>query len=448
MTPGPNLTLKPPLTPGAVHEPTALVRDCIVLVAGDNDLYVDSSFIKVFGYDDPSEVSERPFSVLVHPDDRERVEEINGRMERGERAPDHYTFKGLRKNGEAIFVEVSAATLRYNGQTLSVMYLRDITKRTCWEKELRESEKKYRTLFENSMDAIYVSARDGRLVDVNQAFLDLFGYTREEALALNAKEAFEHQDRQRFLEAMRQKNYVKDFALTLKKKDGRLMDCLLTLNSRKDEREKTIGFQGIVRDITAFKKAQEDVRYMAYHDSLTGLPNRMLFSDRLGMGIVNAERNKGRIAVMMLDLDRFKDVNDTFGHDVGDKLLREVAVRLQETVRKGDTVARIGGDEFLLVVPEINSSRDTFVVSEKIMYAFRRAFFVEDRELSVTCSVGIAIYPDHGTNSETLVRRADAAMYEVKRHGRNGYHLDRAGMEEKGDRTRENEAARESPYQG
>lgn len=402
---------------------TLHVRDCIVLVAGDSDLYVDKNFIKVFGYDDPREVSEKPFSMLVHPEDRDRVEEIHRKRSRGDGAPDHYEFKGICRDGTSIHLEVSATSLKYNGQTLSAMYLRDITTRKRWEEELRESEEKYRTLFENSMDAIYITGRDARLVDANEAFLNLFGYTREEAIGLNGKEAISSQDLERFKSIVRKKGYVKDFSLKLARKDGETMDCLLTLNPMVGEGGKTTGYQGIVRDITAYKKAQEAVQYMAYHDSLTGLPNRILFSDRLTMAIVNATRNKQRIAVMMLDLDRFKDVNDTLGHDVGDRLLKAVADRLLDTVRKSDTVARMGGDEFLLVLPEINTVNDTIVVSDKIMEAFRRPFSTSSHELFITCSVGMAIYPEHGTDPEVLIRNADTAMYRVKHLGRNGYRL-------------------------
>lgn len=400
-------------------------RDCIVLMAGERALHVDDSFARVFGYDDPAEIRENPFSILVHPDDRERVEEITTQHLQGQKTPHHYEFRGLRKDGRVIFIEASAALLEYGGHILNLLHLTDVTDRGPREKELLEREEKYRALFENSLDPIYISKRDGRLIDVNRAFLDLFGYTREEALTLNAKKTFGSRDRQRFRETMRRSGYLKDFAVTLKRKDGTVMECLLSLNPIHEEGGRISGFQGTVRDITAIKKAQEDVRYMAYHDSLTGLPNRLLFTDRLEMAIVNAARHSRHIAVMMLDLDMFKDVNDTYGHDRGDKLLRAVADRLQETVRKSDTVSRMGGDEFLLVLPEISEVADTFVVGEKIMHAFRRAFTVSDLQLFVTCSVGIAIYPDHGSDGETLIRCADAAMYDIKRDGGNSYRLGR-----------------------
>ena len=407
---------------GALSRAAQKVHDCIVLIAGDNDLYVDKNFLKVFGYRDPADVSEKPFTMLVHPDDRNRIEEINRRRKEGEEAPSHFEFKGICRDGSTIHVEASATSLKHNGRTLSAMYLRDVTFRKHWEEELKASEEKYRNLFENSMDAIYISARDGALLEANGAFLNLFGYTRQEAMKLNTKDAFTAEDRERFIAAMQEKGFVRDFQVKLARKDGTLIDCLLSLNPRVGSGI-IVGYQGIVRDITAYKKAEEALQYMAYHDSLTGLPNRILFRDRLNMALVSAGRNKKRVAVMVLDLDRFKEVNDTLGHDVGDRLLKAVADRLVETVRKGDTVARMGGDEFLLIVPEISSEDDAIIVKDKIMDSFKTAFLHENQEISVLCSLGIAIYPEHGKDADTLVRCADMAMFRAKQQGRNNFHL-------------------------
>jgi diguanylate cyclase (GGDEF)-like protein/PAS domain S-box-containing protein len=422
MTPRRNPTGTQKKKKGAPSRASLKVHDCIVLIAGDNDLYVDKNFLQVFGYHDPAHVSEKPFSMLVHPDDRDRIEEINRRRKEGEDAPSHFDFKGICRDGSTIHVEASATSLKHNGQTLSAMYLRDVTTRKHWEEELRASEEKYRNLFENSMDAIYISSRDGALLEANGSFLNLFGYTREEAMKLNTKDAFTLEDRERFIAAMQEKGFVTDFEVKLARKDGTLMDCLLSLNPR-IEGGKTVGYQGIVRDITAYKRAEEALQYMAYHDSLTGLPNRMLFRDRLNMALLSAGRNKKRVAVMVLDLDKFKEVNDTLGHDMGDRLLKAVADRLVETVRKGDTVARMGGDEFLLIVPEMNSLDDAITVKDKIMDAFQATFLPETNGISVLCSIGIAIYPEHGRDADTLVRCADMAMFKAKQGGRNSFQL-------------------------
>ena len=162
---------------------------------------------------------------------------------------------------------------------------------------------------------------------------------------------------------------------------------------------------------------------MAYHDSLTGLPNRKLFSDRLGIALVQAQRNQKKVGIAMLDLDNFKDVNDTLGHEVGDLLLKATAERLSAALRKGDTVARFGGDEFVLILPDLKVIEDAIQVAQKIVDGFRKPFLIDTHQLVVTTSIGIAVYPDDGTDEVMLLKNADIAMYQAKQAGRNRYKL-------------------------
>ena len=182
-----------------------------------------------------------------------------------------------------------------------------------------------------------------------------------------------------------------------------------------------IGFRGIARDVDERKKAEATVFHMAYHDTLTGLPNRLLFNDRLNVAMSAAQRNNKKFAVMMLDLDGFKLVNDLLGHDIGDLLLQNAGDRLRCHLRKSDTVARMGGDEFMLLLPEINQKKDAEVVAGKIVKSFQRAFILKNHELKITASIGIAIYPDNGVDFDTLKKNADIAMYKVKENGRDNF---------------------------
>ena len=180
---------------------------------------------------------------------------------------------------------------------------------------------------------------------------------------------------------------------------------------------------GTFQDITERRQAEEKIRQMAYHDSLTGLPNRKLFSDRLGIALAQAQRNQKGVAVTMLDLDHFKDVNDTLGHDVGDLLLKAAAERLSAALRKGDTVARFGGDEFVLILPELKGIEDVIQVAQKIVESFRKPFLIDTHQIVVTTSIGIAVYPHDGTDGDSLLKNADIAMYQVKQTGRDRYQI-------------------------
>jgi diguanylate cyclase (GGDEF)-like protein len=169
------------------------------------------------------------------------------------------------------------------------------------------------------------------------------------------------------------------------------------------------------------KRAEETIRRLAYYDSLTGLPNRVLFNDRLTLALAHARRNQQKLAVMLLDLDRFKNINDTLGHNMGDRLLRVVGDQLKNHLRKNDTVARMSGDEFMVLLPEIIKDDDAINVADKTLEVFRKTFTVNGLSLHVTASIGISIYPADGEDADTLVKNADIAMYRVKERGRDGY---------------------------
>jgi len=200
---------------------------------------------------------------------------------------------------------------------------------------------------------------------------------------------------------------------------------IMLLNARQIKRR--LGKERIIllaiEDITERKESEDKIRQLAFHDFLTGLPNRKLFSDLLGIALAHAERNKNKIGIAMLDLDNFKDVNDTLGHDVGDLLLKATSERLSSALRKGDIVARFGGDEFVLILHDMEGLEDAVHVAEKIIEQFRKPFLIDTHQLVVTTSIGIAVYPDDGTDEGTLLKNADIAMYRAKQGGRAQYHL-------------------------
>jgi len=335
-------------------------------------------------------------------------------------SPRYFELRHCRGDGILFDTEVSLSRIDIADEALLQAIIRDITARKNWEHDLKESEARYRSLFGESRDAIYITTQYGAFVDVNRSFLDLFGYSRDEILRNNAKVAYVNKkDVESFKKIIKKEGYVKAYEQKLKKKDGTIMDCILTVTTKKDVQGRVVAYQGIIRDITAEKLAEQTIRHMAYHDALTGLPNRTLFNDRLSMAILNAQRNQKKVAVMMLDLDKFKQVNDVWGHKLGDLLLKTVGERLANTLRKSDTVARMGGDEFLVVIPEVDHIEDTDIIAGKILQAFTEAFMIGGRNLSITTSVGVAIYPHDGKDAETLIKYADRAMYAAKATGRN-----------------------------
>ena len=211
---------------------------------------------------------------------------------------------------------------------------------------------------------------------------------------------------------------LRSYPFATVRRDGTQIFVENSVSPLRDKAGKIMGFRAVSRDVTQRKQFEQKLADMATHDSLTGLPNRTLLSDRLTMGLALSRRNGSRLAVMMLDLDKFKVINDSLGHAVGDQLLKSVAERLTSVTRKSDTVARIGGDEFVLVLPQIASPDNAAMLAQRILDIFQEPFLLDGRQLKITTSIGIAVYPDHGKEIEILLKNADNAMYQAKEQGR------------------------------
>ncbi len=363
---------------------------------------------------------------VIHPEDRARVAANASRhFETGE--PFFEEYRVQTWDGRTLHWHHSGTLLPAGGgrAARSIGTLTDISGRRQIEEALRVSERRYRALFERNLAGVYRSTIEGRLLDCNESFARIFGYaSREEALRQAAWDFYvKPEDREAALAKLVERQSLTNYELCLRRKDGSLVWVLQNENLVEGPDGRLSVIEGTTIDISERKQAEEQVKHLAFHDPLTNLPNRLLFNDRLTLAVAQAHRHNQRLAVLFLDLDRFKVINDSLGHSVGDELLRQVAERIQEYVREGDTVARLGGDEFTLLVPGISAEEDAAKIARKICEAIHDPFWIDGRELFVTTSLGVSVYPSDGHDGETLVRNADSAMYRAKEQGRDNYQL-------------------------
>jgi diguanylate cyclase (GGDEF)-like protein/PAS domain S-box-containing protein len=335
------------------------------------------------------------------------------------------TWRHRKKDGTIIDVEVVSHELDFQGTDAELVTAHDISERKQIEQALRQAEEKYRAIFEDAVVAIFQSTPGGRYTTVNPAMAHMLGYDSPQELVASITDISQQvyvdpkrrEDLQRLL---REHGTVRNFECQIYRKDGSKM--WVSANMRAVSKAGVlVGYEGLNEDITARKVAEERVQFLAYYDALTGLPNRTLLQDRLAKALADARRQKYKIALLFLDLDRFKDINDSLGHPVGDLLLQAVAKRLKTWGREQDTVARLGGDEFLIMLTHVKDTPDAAVAAERLMDAMTAEFVVQGHSLHVSCSVGISIFPEHGADGETLIKDADAAMYSAKENGRNNF---------------------------
>jgi len=311
---------------------------------------------------------------------------------------------------------------------------REVDQRRRAEGALRASEERFRRLLESAPDAMVLVNRKGRIALVNAQAERLFGYERGEMLGQRVDLLVPEHLRGRH--EVQRTSYFKDPQVRplgvsrevyACRKDGGEFPVEITLSPL--ETDEGVLVLSAIRDIGDRKRTEEKIKSLAYHDALTGLPNRLLFGDRLALAVAQAHRYRQKLAVLFLDLDRFKLVNDSLGHWLGDQLLRAVAERIKGCVREGDTIARLGGDEFTLLLPVVSDARDGLSAADKILAALRPPFDLEGHRLSTAASIGVCLYPEGGLDAEGLLKNADVAMYRAKEGGRDCVRLYESGMD-------------------
>jgi len=312
-------------------------------------------------------------------------------------------------------------------------FLRNLAKEVL---SLRDSESQYRSIFNNAQEGIYQTTPDGQYIRVNMALARMYGYECPDELIAGLTNIatmgyVDAADRIRFRRMMNESGQVQNFEAEFYRRDGSII--WITENARcvRDVDGNLLYYEGTVEDISARKDAERQIYLQANYDNLTGLPNRRLVMDRLGQALLQAERKKTRGCLLFLDLDRFKSINDTYGHAAGDDVLRTVGRRLRHCVRMTDTVGRLGGDEFVVILHEVGSGNTGAYIAEKILYSLSEPFTLMSTEQFCVPSIGIVYFPDHGMDSDELLNRADVAMYHAKNGDGRHYAIFDAAMAER-----------------
>ena len=366
------------------------------------------------------------FNDLIHPDDQELLRRENiGDSDNPRRYLMEYRLR--HRDGSSRWVCERGAPI-YDAATNSWIlegFIEDISKRRHADEARRQAEARYQGIFQNALEGIYHTSPDGRLLVANPALARILGYDSPEQLMAAVNDVgtqvyVEPQRRADLLSALERDGSVRAFEFQVFRRNGEVIWLSVNCLAQRDAAGKTLYYEGTLEDITDRRVYQAQIERQANYDALTGLANRTLLNTRLHQAIQRAAERRDEVAVAFIDLDQFKFINDTFGHELGDSLLQHMADRLRSCVRESDLVARQGGDEFVLL---LNSYRpeDLASVIQRVHAAIAQPWQAGRREFHVSSSIGVAVYPSDGRTADVLLRNADAAMYKAKENGRNGY---------------------------
>ena len=334
---------------------------------------------------------------------------------------------GITRAGDQFRFENIASVLRNErGEIVAGMELvRLVEDRERALDELKAATEKLmqaKAVYENSSEGIMVMDQSNHIVSINPAFEWITGYSAEDVIGANPKILSSGRHMTEFIEEIQRslrETGTWHGEIWNRHKDGHIYVQLTNIYTIFDEDGKVLQYVCVFSDITEKKVIEERVAYMAQHDALTSLPNRALYSDRLQQALALVKQEHTHLALLYIDLDRFKMINDSLGHIAGDILLQLAAQRMRNCVRESDTVARVGGDEFAVLLPTVQSRQDAQMVAEKLRAALEAPFKVNNEQLNISCSIGGAFYPEDGSDGETLTKNADQAMYLAKKNGRN-----------------------------
>jgi diguanylate cyclase (GGDEF)-like protein/PAS domain S-box-containing protein len=363
---------------------------------------------------------------FVHPEDRQRVRaELYRALLEGRPFEAEYRLR-LPDDAEKWVLERGVAFRDRRGNRMLEGFVEDVTDRRRAVEALANAESRYRSIFENTVEGIFQTTVEGKFISANPALARIYGYESPEeliaSLAAAGRQLYVDPNRRAdFERLMAEVGSVTGFESQVHRRDGSVIWISENARAVRAHDARVLYYEGTVEDITERKRYQAELEFQATHDSLTGLPNRGLLEDRLRQSIGYAQRNGSLVAVCFIDLDRFKVINDSLGHVYGDEVLVRVARRLRGALREIDTIARQGGDEFVVVLAEQPTVDSVINVVERLIDEVAQPVTIDGRELYVTCSIGIALHPNDGADVTTLLRNADAAMYSAKERGRNTF---------------------------
>lgn len=329
----------------------------------------------------------------------------------------------LTIDNQTIWVLASYMPIEFEGEPCVLGWFYDITSEKNLQKELEEQRDEFKTIFNISKDGIAIMDKESNFLDFNDAYLDMSGFTRSELLEKSCISLSVPEEKERTMEAINtilEHGFIKGFEKTCIVKDGKQIYISMTASLLPDKKRILVS----AKDISAMKEHEMQLEFLAHYDALTGLPNRILETDRLRHGMIQTQRRKNHLAVVYLDLDGFKQVNDTFGHDVGDQLLIALSARMKHALREGDTLSRLGGDEFVAILVDLQDTSSAMPIISRLLEAASQPIELDGSSIQVSASIGVAFYPQNSdVDGDQLIRQADQAMYEAKQSGKNRYSI-------------------------
>ncbi|MCV6613274.1 MAG: EAL domain-containing protein [Amphritea sp.] len=400
------------------------ITDAIIYTDRNRNIVTANRSAKaIFGYSD-EEFNGASAAILYASTDDYIQQGVLRFSPEAEPHTDLYEITYQRRTGETFLGETMGSVIKNPaGEALGFIgVIRDITERKDIEEDLRRAA----SVFGNASEGIIITSADGTILDVNDAYTTITGYSRDEAVGHDStilKSGFHDESFYQAMWERLQQNGHWEGEILNRHKNGHTYIEQLSINAVVNEKGETQSYIGLFYDITPQKEHEKQLQHIAHYDALTELPNRLLFSDRLQQGMLHADRQGDHLAVVYIDLDGFKEINDHYGHDIGDKLLIEMARRMRRELREGDTIARLGGDEFVAVFSDLGTPDSCKPLLDRILQSISDGVKINGKLLNVTASLGVTFYPGNESEPDQLLRQADQAMYQAKLQNKNGYHI-------------------------